>query len=448
MASPTLLLRLPESTTKRQLLEADAAARFAVTELAFDADWIEEIAAFDLAIIDATDFTEANLQALIDLDVLDTVELILISDGTPNTAIDDAMAQGVAYHMREPIDVGYVLEIMNEFQPTTSPAASQQDPSLQSELDQFGLLLGSSRPMRKLFRSVRKAASTDVSILIVGESGAGKELVANTLHLMSERRDQPMLTINCGALSPELIESELFGHVKGAFTGASDDRTGIFEQADGGTLLLDEITEMPLEQQVKLLRVLESGEYRRVGSNDAHHADVRVIAATNRDPAHAIRDNFLREDVYFRLAEFRINVPPLRDRQDDLPGLAHHFLAYRNAEANSAVVLDETALSKIEDHDWPGNVRELKQVIERAFVLADGAITADDIVLDAPTGTGKASADTGQRLEDIEREAILRTLKQQAGNRRKTAEQLGISVKTLYNKLEKYREAGTDTGEA
>jgi DNA-binding NtrC family response regulator len=294
--------------------------------------------------------------------------------------------------------------------------------------------------MRKLFRVIRKAAASHVNVLVNGESGVGKELVANTIHLMSDRRDQEIMTLNCGAISPELIESELFGHIKGAFTGATETRTGIFEQADGSTLFLDEVTEMPLEQQVKLLRVLETGEFKKVGSNEIQHCDVRVVSATNRDPAQAINDEIFREDLYFRLAQFPIKVPPLRARGEDIVGLAQHFLAYRNNEENTATVISEAALEKLSSHAWPGNVRDLKYTIERAYILAESVIEANHILLDSlEEPTTSLSVPEGLSLEEIEKQAILKTLDETGGKKNETAERLGISVKTLYNKLEKYK---------
>jgi DNA-binding NtrC family response regulator len=297
--------------------------------------------------------------------------------------------------------------------------------------------------MRKLYRIIRKAAATRASIFIIGESGAGKELVANTIHIMSDRRERPFVTLNCGAISPALIESELFGHVKGAFTGATGTRSGVFEQASGSTLFLDEITEMPLDQQVKLLRVLESGEFKKVGSDTLQKCDVRVIAATNREPAEVMEAEEFREDLYFRLAQFPLRVPPLREREGDILGLARHFLAYRNAEEKTSLEITEQALERIGSHSWPGNVRELRHTIERAYILADDVITDDHIVIEDSSPTGHRGVATGGlSLEQIEKEAILNTLRETNNSKKETAKVLGISVKTLYNKLDKYKEEG------
>ncbi|MFA0217773.1 sigma 54-interacting transcriptional regulator, partial [Vibrio cyclitrophicus] len=263
-------------------------------------------------------------------------------------------------------------------------------------------------------------------------------------HLASDRKNQPFIAINCGAISPELVDSELFGHEKGAFTGANRTHQGVFRQAEGGTLFLDEITEMPLEHQVKLLRVLETGEYRPVGSNATSIANTRVIAATNRDPQVAIEEQFLREDLYFRLAHFPIHVPPLRERGDDIVGLAKHFIAHRNANETTAKTIFTSALQKISAHAWPGNVRELKHCIERAFILADETIKDEHLIFDTPpleTGTTvEDMVPAGVSLEKIEKAAIINTLEENEGNKKETAQDLGISIKTLYNKLDKYQE--------
>jgi DNA-binding NtrC family response regulator len=296
--------------------------------------------------------------------------------------------------------------------------------------------------MHRLFRLLRKVADSEANVFVDGESGSGKELVANTIHIASPRCEAPFIAINCGALSPELVDSELFGHVKGAFTGATKDKEGYFKQAENGTLFLDEVTEMPLEHQVKLLRVLESGEYRPVGGEALHHANVRVIAASNRDPKQAIEDQFLREDLYFRLAQFPVSLPPLRERDNDKVGLALHFIAHRNLQEQTAKEIDQSALDKINSHDWPGNVRELRHVIERAFILSDHTIQAEHVIVDTfhNDKSHSTSIEPGIKLAELEKEAIEKTLEANQGNRGETAEQLGISVKTLYNKLEKYQQ--------
>ena len=404
--------------------------------------WITEAidADPDIIIVQVDDFTSAQLAQLKDSNLPHSCEMLFISQGEPNNFIDEAMTCGVTYHLRFPIDLEFVAELLSDMKQELGTEQFDAEKVVASQLDQFGLLLGSSKPMRKLYRLARKAASSSTSVFIVGESGAGKELVANSIHMLGDRAEKTFISLNCGAISPELIESELFGHVKGAFTGAAETRTGVFEHADGSTLFLDEVTEMPIDQQVKLLRVLESGEFRKVGSESVQKTNARIIAATNREPADAIGQNLFREDLYFRLAQFPVRVPPLRDRGDDLLELAKHFLAHRNAEEQTNIEISPEALQKIAAHSWPGNVRELKHTIERAYILADEVINTSHIVLDDPFDSIEQEAEipSGMTLEEIERQTILQTLEEMDGKKKETAEKLGISVKTLYNKLEKY----------
>lgn len=444
MTQPRLFLHVQDPELATQLLQSVQVRRFVVVRSSDTAPWSEQLLQqpCDLAFIQADRHSQADYQQLMNSHLLAEIDFIFVSDGSPEPMLDNLMRCGAGYHFRQPLDMACVLDTLQDFHQQLS-SSQQQVKANSSMLDQFGLLVGSSRVMLKLYRTLRKVAVTEANVLIVGESGAGKELVAHTLHLASYRAEQPFVAINCGALSPELVDSELFGHSKGAFTGALRDHRGVFAQARGGTLFLDEITEMPIEQQVKLLRVLESGEYRPVGSDKVSQADVRVVAATNRDPQQAIADGVLREDLYFRLAQFPVLVPALRDRGDDVCGLAQHFLSYRNAQEQQQKELAADTVQLITSHSWPGNVRELKHAIERAYILADKLIRPEHLLLETPT-TDKAKqclADVpcGVPLEHLEKAAILNTLEQNAGNKTDTAQQLGISVKTLYNKLEKYQ---------
>ncbi|TNC82578.1 MAG: sigma-54-dependent Fis family transcriptional regulator [Oleiphilus sp.] len=375
--------------------------------------------------------------------LLEDVTVVFLSNGNPYPNLDQMMRSGAMYHFRAPFDWEAIDQAMLELYELLCSGGISARKILSSYLDQFGLLIGSSAPMRELYRSIQRVADSDANVLILGESGTGKELVAKTIHLMSSRKEAPYIAINCGALSPELVDAELFGHTKGAFTGAGEARKGLFDKAHGGTLFLDEITEMPLEQQVKLLRVLETGEYRPVGSAQTFHTDVRIVAASNRDPAEAVQAQLLREDLYYRLSQFPIDVPALREREGDIKGLAVHFLSYRNKEEGSAVGISQEALETLTNHTWPGNVRELKHTIERAYILAQGMIQSADIRFDAPLLDSEPENQirAGVPLEEIERQAIEQTLEENQGNKTESAEQLGISVKTLYNKLEKYKEA-------
>ena len=444
---PRLMYNVGDSAFAEQLVQSPEFKSFIQVKVESHSDWIEQLKLdeYQLVILDieSQHVKDSELKICLKERLFENTEFIFLSHGLPNPVIDELMALGAGYHFREPIELDAVTECLADIAEDFEEQVSNISQTRTSDIDQFGLLAGSSKVMRKLYRTLRKVAKTDINVFIMGESGSGKELVANTIHLFSECSDGPFVAVNCGAISPELVDSELFGHVKGAFTGAIKDHKGVFEQAEKGTLFLDEVTEMPLEHQVKLLRVLESGEYRPVGSTTLKHANVRVIAATNRDPAKAIEDEVFREDLYYRLAQFPVQVPPLKNRDSDIVGLARHFLAYRNSHENTDKQISVEALDKIQQHQWPGNVRELKHTIERAFILANDIIEPEHIVLQQMQTTEPAETDsvpTGVPLEELEKQAILKTLEENDGNKTETAEQLGVSVKTLYNKLEKYQD--------
>lgn len=446
MSLPTLFIELKDELLRSQINSLDELSSFEIIQSTMDVHWIDKLQQLqpDTAIVEVSRFTNDDFKSLSSATGLDEMDLIIISTGTPNKNLDMMMNHGAIFHYRKPIDMQILEDTLADFSQYFLQKQEEGRKVSTSDLDQFGMLVGSSKPMHKLYRTLRRVAKTDTNVLIVGESGAGKELVAQTIHLASDRKNQPFIAINCGAISPELVDSELFGHEKGAFTGANRTHQGVFRQAEGGTLFLDEITEMPLDHQVKLLRVLETGEYRPVGSNATSIANTRVIAATNRDPQVAIEEQFLREDLYFRLAHFPIHVPPLRERGDDIVGLAKHFIAHRNANETTAKTIFTSALQKISAHAWPGNVRELKHCIERAFILADETIKDEHLIFDTPpleTGTTvEDMVPAGVSLEKIEKAAIINTLEENEGNKKETAQDLGISIKTLYNKLDKYQE--------
>ncbi|KKO47935.1 ATPase AAA [Arsukibacterium sp. MJ3] len=443
MSQPRLFIHLRDVQLAEKLLQSPVIRQFIIVKSSDSSAWSEQLQQqhCDLALIESDDCDNDDYQRLLLSKVLTEIDFIFISSGSQNELLDQLMRRGAGYHFRAPLDFHSVIDTLQDFYQQLSTERKQVKATC-SELDQFGSLVGSAKPMLKLYRTIRKVAITEANVLITGESGAGKELVANTLHLASFRSDKPFVAINCGALTPELIDSELFGHIKGAFTGAHRDHQGVFAQAEGGTLFLDEITEMPIEQQVKLLRVLENGEYRPVGSDKTFTANVRIAAATNRDPMQAIAEDMLREDLYFRLAQFPIAVPPLRDRAGDIVGLAQHFLAYRNVQEQQSKKFSTEAKNLIANHGWPGNVRELKHAVERAYILADNTIEAEHLLLDElNAGSELTTIDipTGIRLDELEKAAILTTLAKNGGNKTDTAQQLGVSVKTLYNKLEKYQ---------
>ena len=306
----------------------------------------------------------------------------------------------------------------------------------------FGLI-GRSAHVRKLIGTIRRVAASDVPVLIEGETGSGKELVARGIHDASVRMDRPFVVVNCGAISPELIESELFGHEKGAFTGATAQRKGAFELAHNGTIFLDEIGELPLALQPKLLRALEQKEVKRVGGNDLLLADVRILAATNRNLREEVARKAFREDLYFRVGAITVPIPPLRDRREDVAPIARHFLAGM-ADHTTATVpgLSSAALDALVSHDWPGNVRELRNAIQRAVVMADdGELTASDFSFlrpASPQGQEPEAASGLSRWEQAERTNILGELARQMGNKSKTARVLGIAKSTLFEKLKKY----------
>ncbi|WP_293002882.1 sigma-54 dependent transcriptional regulator [Nevskia sp.] len=318
-------------------------------------------------------------------------------------------------------------------------------------------LVGRSPAMRALYEQMRRVAPTEATVLIVGESGSGKERVAEGLHALSRRADRPFVAVNCGAISPSLIEAELLGHEKGSFTGAERQRAGYFERADGGTIFLDEITEMPLPMQVKLLRVLESRTFQRVGGSLPVTVDVRVLAATNRDVERAVRDGRFREDLMYRLAVFPLSVPSLRERGDDVLLLAEHFLDELNQRAGTRKTFSRRLLAQLRHQTWTGNVRELKNAVSRAFILGDDTLEAPsrhDLAGAAAASAASAASlqdgrlriGIGAPLADAEQAMIVATLDHHGGDKRLAAQTLGISLKTLYNRLESYRGGSAPAG--
>jgi len=312
-------------------------------------------------------------------------------------------------------------------------------------LTAIGSLLGASPAMQQVFRLIERVGPTEASVLLTGESGSGKELAAQSIHECSARRDGPFVAINCGAIPAGLIEAELFGYEKGSFTGAVRAHAGVFERAQGGTLLLDEVTEMPLDMQTRLLRVLETRKFYRVGASTEFSSDVRVIASTNRCPLQAVQTGQLREDLLYRLAVFPVDMPPLRSRGDDVELLAEHFLAELNAQGGSQKRLSALSRMMLKQHTWPGNVRELKNCIERAFILGDTVLELAPLIPGTAARDGDQAGDgerlnirVGSRIYDMERSLIEATLDYFKGNKRRAADALGCSLKTLYNKLNGY----------
>ncbi|HEO72221.1 MAG TPA: sigma-54-dependent Fis family transcriptional regulator, partial [Candidatus Hydrogenedentes bacterium] len=314
------------------------------------------------------------------------------------------------------------------------------------EQNLFEETVGATPAMRRVVEMVRKVAPTDGTVLVIGESGTGKEVIADTIHRLSPRRDMPFVAINCAALPESLLESEMFGHVQGAFTGAESDKHGLFEEAEGGTLFLDEIGDMALITQAKLLRVLQNGEIRPVGSSVSRRVDVRVIAATNQDLVEAVQQNQFREDLYFRLNVIQIRIPPLRERMDALPVLVNHFLAQSNARfAKKVVHIDEHAWALLKSYPYPGNVRELDSIIAHAVIMADNdTIRAADLPDSVQEGAmhrlalPNYAADHIPTIEEMEAQLIRSALERLDGNQTEAAKRLGISRSTLWRKMKEY----------
>jgi two-component system response regulator AtoC len=391
-----------------------------------------------------------GLDLLADPDLTATSEFVVM---TGHAAVDSAVAalrDGALDYLTKPVDRARLQTILTNADRTRG--LKQEVSALRGELrrlGRFGSMVGRSKSMQQVYDLIARVAPTESTVFVTGESGTGKELVAETVHRLSKRKDEPFLAINCGAMSANLIESELFGHEKGSFTGADRRRRGYFEEANGGTLFLDEITEMPVELQVKLLRVLETDTITRVGATSPTKVDVRVVTASNRDPREAVSEGVLREDLLYRLNVFPIHVPALRDREDDVERLALHFLERVNDRETTAKRMSDAALQRLRELSWPGNVRELKNTVERAAILADVEIGPELLPEPDPKraaarrGTYLQVA-VGSSIADVERRLILATLEDLDGDKKRAANQLGISLKTLYNRLNVYEAAGGD----
>lgn len=398
----------------------------------------------DVVLLDLMLPDGSGMDLIQDVESRATTEVVLITGHASMESSIEALRLGAADYLIKPIDLTQLHGILSR---VARPADLKTEiNNLRGELrtlGRFGKLLGVSSVMQRVYDQIARVAPTAATVLITGESGTGKEMVAQTIHELSRRKKQPILAVNCGAISPQLIESEMFGHEKGSFTGASRQHRGYFERAQGGTLFLDEITEMPLELQVKLLRVLESGTYSRVGSDEVLVADVRIVAATNRVPMEAVADGKLREDLHYRLEVFPLQLPALRDRREDIEILVNHFLAELNRTDGSEKIFLPDAMDVLRAYSWPGNVRELRNVVQRSYIMAeDETIDSRDL----PQDLGLPKRDSGPYLNvivgtpiaDVERRLIFATLDQCGGTKEKAAEMLGISLKTLYNRLREY----------
>ena len=428
-------------------------------------------AAADVVLADLGLPDGSGLELLRDERIAAVSEFIVI---TGNATVDSAvraMREGALDYLTKPLDhqrLGSIIAGVVRTRGYKSEVLRLRDEL--RELGHFGRLVGRSPAMQQVYDLIARVAPTQASVLLSGESGTGKELAAETIHLLSRRREGAFLAVNCGAISQTIIESELFGHERGSFTGADHGRRGYFEEARGGTLFLDEVSDMAPDLQGKLLRVLETSRILRVGSSESVAVDVRVIAATNRDPAKLVQDGTLREDLYYRLNVFPIPLPPLRQRAEDIELLADHFLAHLNARDDSKKQWSAEARAKLISYSWPGNVRELKNAVERAAILADKSILPELLPGNGDSGTathgksvpghdggpagskgqgGPAGAPAtlmtvrvGITLEEAQRRLILATLDEYGGDKKRTALALGISLKTLYTHLSVYRAAG------
>ncbi|NOY42875.1 MAG: sigma-54-dependent Fis family transcriptional regulator [Planctomycetes bacterium] len=452
---------LPQSQTTGRVLVVDdhAAARESVADVlrhsgyevvclasAVEALPVLEKSSFDVVI------TDLQMPGMDGLEFIRQIEqrqhggqvLMITAHATISSAVE-AMRHGAFDYLEKPFDVAQLEQLVSQAITRGRLLVPDEFKSLSLEDTDFGLV-GASVKMNELRTRIAQVAPTDETVLVCGESGTGKELVARALHEMSRRHTGPLVSLNCPALSPQLTESELFGHRRGAFTGADDERVGRFEMAEGGTILLDEITEIDLTLQAKLLRVLQERTYERVGCNETRKANVRVVASTNRNLSEEVSAGRFRQDLYYRLAVVPLVIPPLRERGDDVQLLADHFLS-RAAERleKPRCTLEADARRLFASYHWPGNVRELENIITRSCVLNDGQpISAAELRpwLEQPeqidASTSAEPLPVGTSLEDMERQMIVATLEHYDGHRAKTAEALGIGVRTLSGKLRSY----------
>lgn len=381
----------------------------------------------------------------------DTPLIWLTDAGSVEMALHVTQEEGAYHYFEKPVDADKLRIVLDRAVELSD--AKRENTVLRRQLQErgaFGELVGASEQMRQIYSLIEQVAPSSASVLITGDSGSGKELVARTLHQKSPRKDKPFVAINCSAIPETLMESELFGHEKGAFTGAASRRQGCFELANTGTLLLDEIAEMPPLLQAKLLRVIEERAIRRLGSRSEINVDVRLLAATNRDPDEAVRSGSLREDLLYRLNVFRVHLPPLKDRKDDLPLLAQHLVTQlAEKHERPARFLSPGAIAALQYHAWPGNVRELRNVIERAVIICSGEQIERHHFAPYPIDQRERLRDedtisfpVGTPIEEVERQMIMRTLKKTKNNKTRAAVLLGFSLKTLHNKLNLYRERG------
>ncbi len=439
-----------DPSTRTGLAELVQAWGFHTEEAADGEEGLQRVTTFRPAII-VSDLVMPRmggqdlLRALKD-QLSDITFILLTAQGTVESAVE-AIKEGAYDYLSKPVDpqrLRILLQKAVERQETLREVRHLRRQL--REQGSFGRIVGNSPGIRSVYRTIEQSAPTSASVLISGESGTGKELVAQTIHELSPRAAFPFVAINSAAIPETLLESEIFGHEKGAFTGAQDRRIGVFELAHRGTLFLDEIAEMMPATQVKLLRVLQERVLRRLGGRQEITVDVRVIAATNVDPGEAVRAGKLREDLYYRLNVFALELPPLRERKEDIPLLVQSFLnEFNTRNAKTVRAVDQDAMYLLEHYPWPGNIRELRNVIERATILADGEFIEPKLLPPTLVSRGEETLPTltlspGTTVDEAERRLILLTLEHTRNNKTRAAEILGISLKTLHNKLNRMKE--------
>ena len=452
MTPEKVLIVEDEANERTGLAELISAWGYRTETAADGVEGLDKVAAWGPGIV----ITDLKMPRMDGMELLENVAaqaqpvavILLTAQGSVDAAVN-AMKAGAYDFIEKPVNPARLRAILQN-------ASKQRGTERELELTRrtlrdkgvMGSLVGSSRKMQEIFHLIEMVAPSTASVLITGESGTGKELVARTIHELSPRKNKPFVAINCAAIPETLIESEIFGHEKGAFTGALERRTGCFELAEGGTLLLDEIGEMPIATQAKLLRVLEDRKLRRLGSKVETPVDVRVLAATNKVPEEAVGRGELRNDLYYRLNVFNIHLPPLREHKQDLPELVEALLSDMNERHGRSVrMVSDQVLALFQNYAWPGNVRELRNTLERAIIVCEGSL-AD--VRHLPPGFGQVMPrppveepnavrlGVGTTVGEAERLLILKTLEATNNNKTRAAEILGISLKTLHNKLKEY----------
>jgi DNA-binding NtrC family response regulator len=461
MSSEKVLIVEDEENERTGLAELVSAWGYRAETARDGMEGLEKVTQWSPAIV----VTDLKMPRMSGLELLERIAndsrtiavIVVTAQGTIDSAVQ-AMRMGAYDYITKPIDTDRLRTILQNASALLGTKTELELTRKQlRDAGNLGSLVGASKKMQEIFRLIEMVAPSTASVLITGASGTGKELVARTIHELSPRRSKPFVPINCAAIPETLIESEIFGHEKGAFTGALERRTGCFELAEGGTLLLDEIGEMPVATQAKLLRVLEDRKLRRLGSRVETEVDVRVLASTNKVPDEAVAKGELRNDLYYRLNVFNIQMPSLREHKEDVPALVESLLRDMSAKhGRKAATVSEAVLHVFQNYSWPGNVRELRNTLERAVIVCEGAVVETKHL---PPGFGQSSIRTssedpdavhlgvGTTVEEAEKLLILKTLEATSNNKTKAADILGISLKTLHNKLKEYGSAQADKEE-